>query len=336
MMRDVPPNRPFRLQRSELAVPATSERFFAKAAAGPADFVFLDLEDAVSPDKKDVARRNAIAALNELDWGDKTLALRVNDLGTPWAHRDIIDVVSGAERLDLILLPKAGSAFDVQFVEQLLAGLEREHGREKQVGIEVLIETARGVAHVEEIAASSDRLEGMIFGVGDYSVEMRTFDTAFGEPSPNYAVLSHGAEPRTRHWNDQWHFALARIANACRAYGLRPIDGPYAHFDDLEGFRNSCERAAALGFEGKWAIHPSQVAIANDVFSPSPAQVQMAEEIEAALQRSITDGAGAVGHKGMLVDMAHAKLADALLGRHRAIAARSGTAKQADRQDRAA
>ena len=318
------PDRPFRLQRSELAVPATSERFFAKAAAGPADFIFLDLEDAVSPDKKDVARRNAIAALNEIEWSDKVMALRVNDLDTPWAHRDIIDVVSAAPRLDLVLLPKASSAFDVQFVEQLLVGLEREHGRSKQVGIEVLIETARGLAHVEEIAASSDRLEGMIFGVGDYSVEMRTFDHAFGEPNPAYAVLSNGAEPRTRHWNDQWHHALARIANACRAYGLRPIDGPYANFGDLEGFRNACERAAALGFEGKWAIHPSQVAIANEVFSPSPAQVRQAEEVEAALQRSIAEGAGAVGHRGMLVDMAHAKLGQALLGRHRAVQARSG------------
>jgi malyl-CoA/(S)-citramalyl-CoA lyase len=323
-MRRHPPSRPFRLQRSELAVPATSERFFAKAAASPADFVFLDLEDAVSPDRKDVARANAIAALNDHDWGGKTMALRINDLDTPWAHRDIIDVVSGAERLDLILLPKASSAFDVQFVEQLLVGLEREHGRTKRIGIEVLIETAQGLAHVEEIAAASDRLEGMIFGVGDYSVEMRTFDHAFGEPNPSYAVLSHGEEPRRHHWNDQWHFALARIANACRAYGLRPIDGPYANFGDLDGFRNCCERAAALGFEGKWAIHPSQVAIANEVFSPSPAQVAMAEEVEAALQRSIQDGAGAVGHRGMLVDMAHAKLAGALLGRHRAIQGGSG------------
>lgn len=316
------PQRPFRLQRSELAVPATSERFFAKAAAGPADFVFLDLEDAVSPDRKDLARRNAIAALNDLDWRDKTMALRVNALDTPWAHRDVIDVVTQAERLDLILLPKVGSPFDVQFVDQLLTGLEREFGRRKRIGIEILIETARGVAHVEAIAASSPRLEGMIFGVGDYSIEMRSFDTAFGEPNPRYAVLTHGGAPRERHWNDQWHFAQARIANACRAHGLRPIDGPYANFADLDGFRNCCERAAALGFEGKWAIHPSQVAIANEVFSPSPDQVAMAEEIEAALARSVSDGAGAVGHKGLLVDMAHAKLADALLGRHRAVMAR--------------
>jgi malyl-CoA/(S)-citramalyl-CoA lyase len=324
MIRPKLPARPVRLQRSELAVPATSERFFAKAAAGAADAIFLDLEDAVSPDKKDLALRNAIAALNEIDWGDKTVAVRINALDTPWAHRDIIDVVSAAERLDLILLPKAGSAFDVAFVDQLLTGLEREHGRTKRVGIEVLIETAMGVAHVEAIAAASDRLEAMIFGVGDYSIEMRSFDTAFGEPNPRYAVLTNpdGSGARERHWNDQWHFALARIANACRAYGLRPIDGPYANFADLDGYRACCERAASLGFEGKWAIHPSQIALANEVFSPAPDQVAAAREIESALARSIEAGSGAVGHNGMLIDMAHAKLADAILTRARAIEAR--------------
>ncbi|MDP4023980.1 CoA ester lyase [Methylobacterium sp. NEAU 140] len=318
------PTRPFRLQRSELAVPATSERFFAKAAAGAADVVFLDLEDAVAPARKAQARAGAIAALNGHDWGDKTLALRVNGLDTPWAHRDIIDVVSAAPRLDLILLPKAESGFDVRFVDQLLTGLEREHGRDKRLGIEVLIETARGVAQVEEIAAASDRLEALIFGVGDYSIEMRTFDTAFGQPNPAYAVRTHGEGAGQRHWNDQWHFALARIANAARANGLRPIDGPYANFADAEGYRNACERAAALGYEGKWAIHPSQVALANAAFSPAPALVAAAEAIEAALERSVAEGAGAVGHGGLLVDMAHAKLAAALLGRHRAIRARDG------------
>lgn len=315
---------PVRLQRSELAVPATSEKFFAKAAAGSADAVFLDLEDAVAPERKDAARAAAILALNDLDWGDKTLAVRINGLDTPWAHRDIIDVVSACPRLDLILLPKAESAFDVRFVDQLLTGLEREHARPKRVGIEVLIETAKGVAHVEEIAAASGRLEALIFGVGDYSIEMRTFDTAFGQPNPGYAVRTQGEGPPQRHWNDQWHFALARIANAARAYGLRPIDGPYANFADEEGYRNSCERAAALGFEGKWAIHPSQVAIANAVFSPSPELVAAAEGIEEALNRSVAAGAGAVGHGGLLVDMAHAKLAAILLGRHRAIRERDG------------
>mgnify|MGYP001206615050 CR=1 FL=1 len=319
-----------RLQRSELAVPATSERFFAKAATGAADVVFLDLEDAVAPAAKDQARENAVRALNELDWGPKTMALRVNGLDTPWALRDIVDVVSRAPRLDLVLLPKAGSAFDVRFVEQILVLIEREQGREKRVGIEVLIETARGVANAEEIAASSDRLEAMIFGVGDYTVDMQTFDTVFGTPSARYAVLTGAGAGtdesglRERHWNDQWHFAMARVANACRANGLRPIDGPYTDFGDAEGYRASALRAAALGFEGKWAIHPSQVALANEVFSPSDEQVAWARAVNAAIRQANAEGKGAIGIDGVLVDMAHAKQADAILRRAADIAARVG------------
>ena len=309
--------RPPRLQRSELAVPATSPRFFAKAAAGGADVIFLDLEDAVAPALKDEARAQAIAALNDIDWGRKTMAVRVNGLDTPWAHRDILEVAERAPRLDLILLPKAGSAFDVQFVAQLLTLVERQTGREKRTGIEVLIETAKGVANVEAIAQASERLEAMIFGVGDYTVDMRTYDEVFGTPSPRYAVLTHGdgAAGRERHWNDQWHFAMARIANACRAYGLRPIDGPFTDFRDTEGYRASAQRAAALGYEGKWAIHPSQIELANAAFSPTPAQLAWAARITAVMAETTRAGQGAVGADGVLVDMAHLKMADALTRR---------------------
>jgi malyl-CoA/(S)-citramalyl-CoA lyase len=306
-----------RLQRSELAVPATSPRFFEKAAASAADVIFLDLEDAVAPGRKDEARAQAIAALNDRDWGTKTMAVRVNGLDTPWAHQDILEVAREAPRLDLILLPKAGSAFDVQFVAQLLTLVERQTGRAKRTGIEVLIETAKGVANVEEIAQASDRLEAMIFGVGDYTVEMRTYDEVFGTPSPRYAVLTHGDEGagRQRHWNDQWHFAMARIANACRAYGLRPIDGPFTDFRDAEGYRASAQRAAALGFEGKWAIHPSQIELANAAFSPTAEQLAWAARITAMIEETNRAGQGAVGADGVLVDMAHLKMADAIVQR---------------------
>ena len=307
--------RRIRLQRSELAVPATSPRFFEKAAASAADVIFLDLEDAVAPGKKDEARAQAIAALNDLHWGNKTMAVRVNGLDTPWAHQDILEVAQHAPRLDLILLPKAGSAFDVQFVAQLLTLVERQTGREKRTGIEVLIETAKGVANVEAIAQASDRLEAVIFGVGDYTVEMRTYDEVFGTPSPRYAVLTHGDGGRERHWNDQWHFAMARIANACRAYGLRPVDGPFTDFRDAEGFRASAQRAAALGFEGKWAIHPSQIALANEAFSPTAGQLAWAARINAVMEETIRAGQGAVGAEGVLVDMAHLKMAGALVQR---------------------
>lgn len=330
-----------RLQRCELAVPATNPRFFEKAARSAADAVFLDLEDAVAPAHKDAARAQAIAALNGLDWGRRTMAVRVNDLQTRWALEDIVEVARRAPRLDLILLPKASSAFDVQFVEQLLTMVERErtagpgssasasHGFARRIGIEVLIETARGVAHVEQIATASSRLEALIFGVGDYSVDLHTRDRVFGRPNPHYAVLTgHPGEPsdgRARHWNDQWHFAMARVANACRAYGLRAVDGPYTDFQDPEGYRASARRAAALGFEGKWAIHPSQIDLANEVFSPSAEELAWARRIQALLEQTQRAGQGAVGDGGTLVDMAHLKLAEALTRRQALIEAHAGS-----------
>jgi malyl-CoA/(S)-citramalyl-CoA lyase len=310
-----------RVQRSELAVPATSQHFFEKAARSAADFVFLDLEDAVAPPRKPEAREIAIRALNELDWGNKTMAVRINGLDTEWAHRDIIEIVTRAPRLDLMMIPKVGTAFDVQFVDALLTGLEREIKRETKLGIEILIETTLGVANVEAIAASSQRLEAMIFGIGDYSIDLRTCGEIIGASDPRYAVLTDpdGQGRRERHWNDQWHFALARIANACRAFGLRAIDGPYANFGDPTGFRASAERAAALGFEGKWAIHPSQLEIANEVFSPTAREVGWAREILAKIEAASVGGDGAFGHDGVLIDLAVLKRAQAILDRHAAI-----------------
>ncbi|MER9159320.1 CoA ester lyase [Mesorhizobium sp. M0778] len=300
-----------RLQRSELAVPATSDNFIPKAVSSNADAIFLDLEDAVAPNLKDKAREMAIRFLNEIKWGNKQMAVRVNSLGTAWAHRDIIEVVSRCPRLDLILLPKAESAFDVQFVDQLISGLGQEHPRPRPVGIEVLVETARGLAYAEEIAASSGRLEAMIFGLGDYSIDMRTYDRAVGRPSPRYSVDGPGGNAI----NDQWHFALARIANACRANGLRPIDGPYADFGNSEGYFASAVRAAALGFEGKWAIHPSQIDIANEVFTPAASDVNWAKDVIAALRASNEQGSGAIAIDGVLLDMAHVKMGNTILER---------------------
>ena len=310
-----------RVQRSELAVPATSQHFFERAARSAADFIFLDLEDAVAPPRKPEAREIAIRALNELDWGNKTLAVRINGLDTEWAHRDIIEVVSRAPRLDLVMIPKVGTAFDVQFVDALLMGLEREVKREKKLGIEILIETTLGLANVEAIAASSPRLEAMIFGIGDYSIDLRTCGEIIGASDPRYAVLTDpdGQGQRHTHWNDQWHFALARIANACRAFGLRAIDGPYANFGDPAGFRASAERAAALGFEGKWAIHPSQLEIANEVFSPTAREIGWAREILAKIQAASAGGDGAFGQDGVLIDLAVLKRAQAILDRQAAI-----------------
>jgi malyl-CoA/(S)-citramalyl-CoA lyase len=310
-----------RLQRCALAVPATSTHFFEKAARGAADSIFLDLEDAIAPARKTQARNEAIRALNEIDWGLKLLSVRVNGLDTAWALEDIVDVARNCPRLDLILLPKTSTAFDVKFVDQILTLIERETKRDKKIGIEVLIETAQGVANVEDIAGSSSRLEAMVFGVGDYTVEMQTQDIVFGRPNSDYSVLSEKNQQGQRHphVNDQWHFAMARIANACRANGLRPIDGPFTDFSDGEGFLSSAWRAKSLGFEGKWAIHPTQIDSANAVFSPSQSELDWAVRIVNLLEEVNSQGRGAVAENGVLIDMAHLKKANLILNRQRLI-----------------
>jgi malyl-CoA/(S)-citramalyl-CoA lyase len=241
----------------------------------------------------------------------------VNGLDTAWALEDIVDVARNCPRLDLILLPKTSTAFDVKFVDQILTLIERETKRDKKIGIEVLIETAQGVANVEDIACSSSRLEAMVFGVGDYTVEMQTQDIVFGRPNSDYSVLSEKNQQGQRHphVNDQWHFAMARIANACRANGLRPIDGPFTDFSDREGFLSSAWRAKSLGFEGKWAIHPTQIDSANAVFSPSQSELDWAVRIVNLLEEVNSQGRGAVAENGVLIDMAHLKKANLILNR---------------------
>ncbi len=316
----IPPRR-FRLHRSELAVPATSGHFFEKAARSGADVIFLDLEDAVAPSHKKAARDLVVAALRDIDWGRKTLAVRVNGLDTEWGYRDIVEVAERCPRLDLILLPKAGGARDIEFVETLLCGVERATGRTDPIGIEALIETALGLAHVEEIARSSTRLEALVFGVGDFIISMHAPDRVVGAINPDYAVLTDPDKEGRRHpfYNDQWHHAMARIATACRAYGLRPIDGPYTSFKDPEGFAASAARARALGFDGKWAIHPSQVELANTAFTPAPAVVEWARRVSLEMTRAAAEGRGAINLDGELIDLAHLKMTGNILERDRAI-----------------
>lgn len=296
-----------RPQRSELSVPASSGRFFAKAAAGAADAVVLDLEDGVAEDRKDAARTAAIEAANTVDWGGKILSVRVNAISTPWCHRDIVEVATACPRLDRIVLPKAEEAFDIRFVSALLDGIERARGGGgRRIGISALVETPKGVARVDEIAAAHPRLETVIFGLGDYMAEMRTPDSTVGVPNPDYAVPDGSG---AQHANDQWHYALARVANACRAAGVRPIDAVYADYRDEAGLRASARRSRALGFDGKWAIHPDQVAPINEVFSPDPVRIEWARRTLALLERSAVAGAGAAGEGGTMVDAAHARMA---------------------------
>jgi citrate lyase subunit beta/citryl-CoA lyase len=305
-----PMRRP-RLQRSELAVPGSNPTFIEKAAISVADVVFLDLEDAVAPPDKERARRNVIEALRDIDWAakGKTVSVRINGLDTHYMYRDVVDVMEQAgDRLHTILVPKVGVPADLYCVETLVTQIEQAQGYERQVGIEALIETALGMANVEAIAAAPGRLEALHFGVADYAASNRARTVSIGGLNPNYP-------------GDQWHFALSRMIVACRAYGLRPIDGPFGDYSDPDGFRASARRAAALGCEGKWAIHPSQVELANEVFSPPAAEVDRARRIIDALREAEAQGRGAASVDGKMIDAASERMAQTVIAMDAAIRA---------------
>ena len=310
-----------RVTRSELVVPAASTALFEKAARSVADVVFLDLEDAVAPDDKVAARANAIAAVNDVDWGAKTIAVRINGLDTHYMYRDVVEVVEACPRLDLLVIPKVGVPADLYALDMLVTQIEQSLGREKRIGFEILIETALGLANVEAIAQSSRRLEAMCFGAGDFAASTRARTTSIGGLHPQYGVLSDSdsAGVRTYHQTDPWHAAQARMLVACRAYGLRPIDGVYGDFKDQEGFLSAAQRAAALGFEGKWAIHPTQIAPLNDVFSPGAEEVERAQRIVDAMAQAAREGKGAVQLDGRLVDIANIRMAQNVLAKVKAI-----------------
>lgn len=303
------PMRHPRLQRSELAVPGSSPGFMEKAADGPADYVFLDLEDAVAPPDKEQARKNVIVALNEIDWAarGKTVSVRINGLDTPYMYRDLIDVMEQAgDRLHTILVPKVGVPADLYCVETIIDQIEQAKGYTDRVGTEALIETALGMGNVEAIAGSGGRLEALHFGVADYAASNRARTVSIGGLNPDYP-------------GDQWHFAISRIVVACRAYGLRPIDGPFGDYSDADGYRDGARRAAALGCEGKWAIHPSQIELANEVFSPPDEEVAKARRIVAALREAEAEGKGAASLDGKMIDAASKRMAETVIAMDDAI-----------------
>ncbi|WP_306752598.1 HpcH/HpaI aldolase/citrate lyase family protein [Paracoccus actinidiae] len=315
---------PARLNRSELAVPGSQPQMFEKAAASEADVVFLDLEDAVAPDEKAQARKNIIKALNEMDWGKKTMSLRINGLDTHYMYRDVVDVVEQAgERLDLIMIPKVGTAADVYAVDMMVTQIEDAKGYKKRIGFEHIIETALGMQNISEIAAASKRNESLHFGVADYAASTRARTTIIGGVNEKYSVLTDKDADGGRqvHWGDMWHYALSRMVVAARANGLRPIDGPFGDFSDPEGYKAAAYRAAVLGCEGKWAIHPSQIALANEVMSPSTAEVARAQKILDAMAKAEAEGKGAVSLDGRLIDYASIRQAEVLVQKARQIAA---------------
>ena len=289
-----------RLQRSELAVPGSNPSMIEKAADSAADYVFLDLEDAVAPLDKVAARKNIIAALNDIDWKakGKTISIRINGLDTHYMYRDVVEILEQAgQHLDTILVPKVGVPADLYMVEAMCNQIEQAKGFTHKIGLEALIETALGMANVEAIAQASPRLEAMHFGVADYAASNRARTVVIGGLNPDYP-------------GDQWHAALSRMTVACRAYGLRAIDGPFGDFSDPDSYVLAAKRAAALGLEGKWAIHPSQIALANDVFSPPVAELNRAKGILTALAEAQAKGQGAAQLDGKMIDAASARMAE--------------------------
>ena len=289
-----------RLQRSELAVPGSSPEMFEKALNSKADYIFLDLEDAVSPMDKISARQNVIKALKEINWREKgkTISVRINSPDTHYMYKDLIDIVEEVgEKLDTILLPKAGTASDVYMIDCLLTQIETSKKLNNKIGIECLIETALGMSNIKEIAKSSDRLEALHFGVADYAASLRARTVVIGGLNPDYP-------------GDQWHHGLSQLVMTCRAYGLRAIDGPFGDFNDPDAYIEAAKRGAAIGIEGKWAIHPSQIELANKVFSPPSSEVIKAKRILEELDKAAKAGKGAAQLDGRMIDAASARMAE--------------------------
>jgi malyl-CoA/(S)-citramalyl-CoA lyase len=313
-----------RLNRSQLAVPGSSRKFIEKAASLAADIIMFDLEDAVAPDEKEQARRNVVEAINDLDWGERTLSVRINGLDTSFMYRDVIEVAEQAgHRLDLIMLPKTGTASDVYTVDVLLTQIEWAKHRTRRIGVEVMIESALGMRNIDAIAAASVRTESLHFGSGDFAASIGARTLSIGGPHPGYRVLADADETGVRAscWNDMWHYPLMRMIVAARAQGLRPIDGPFADFRDEDGFRSASTSSAILGCEGKWVIHPSQIELANAIYTPAEEEVARARRILAAMEDAQASGAGAVTLDGRMIDVASVRQAEAIVRQADAIAA---------------
>jgi malyl-CoA/(S)-citramalyl-CoA lyase len=311
------PAAPARPNRCQLFGPGSRTALFEKMASSAADVINLDLEDSVAPSDKEQARANIIAAISDVDWGSKTLSVRINGLDTPWWYRDVVDLLEqSGERLDQIMIPKVGCAGDLYAVDALVTAIEAAKGRSKKIDFEVIIESAAGIAHVEEIAAATPRLIAMSLGAADFAASMGMQTTGIGGTQENYYMLRESE----KYWSDPWHWAQAAIVAACRTHGVMPVDGPFGDFSDDDGFRAQARRSATLGMVGKWAIHPKQIALANEVFTPSDESVAEAREILAAMEQAKANGEGATVYKGRLVDIASIKQAEVIVRQSEMIA----------------
>ena len=308
-----------RPNRCQLFGPGSRPAIFEKMAKSEADVINLDLEDSVSPDDKAEARKNIVQAIGDIDWGDKHLSVRINGLDTPYWYRDVVDLLEQAgDRIDQIMIPKVGNAGDLYAVDALVTAVESAKGRTRPIAFEVIIETAAGLTHVNEIAAATPRLQAMSLGAADYAASMGMATTGIGGTQENYYMTREGE----KFWGDPWHWVQTAIVAACRTHGILPVDGPFGDFSDDEGFRAQALRSATLGMVGKWAIHPKQVALANEVFTPSDAAVTEAREILEAMEEAKRTGQGAAVYKGRLVDLASIRQAEVIVKQSEMIAGR--------------
>jgi len=306
----IQPTSPARLNRCQLFGPGSRVELFEKMAASAADVINLDLEDSVAPSDKDSARKNVIEAINDIDWGNKTLSVRLNGLDSPYWYRDVVDILEQAgDRIDQFMIPKVGNGADIYAVDALVTAIEAAKGRKKRINFEVIIESAAGLSHIEEIAASSPRMQAMSLGAADFAASMGMQTTGIGGTQENYYMHHEGQ----KYWSDPWHWVQTAIVAACRTHGLLPVDGPFGDFSDEEGFRAQARRSSTLGMVGKWAIHPKQIALANEIFTPSVEQVTEAREIIAAMEKAKANGEGATVYKGRLVDIASIKQAEVIV-----------------------
>ena len=306
----IQPTAPARPNRCQLFGPGSRPAIFEKMASSAADVINLDLEDSVAPSDKDSARADVIKAISDVEWGSKTLSVRINGLDTPYWYKDVVDLLEqSGDRLDQIMIPKVGCAGDIYAVDALVTAIETAKGRNNKITFEVIIESAAGIAHVEEIAAASPRMAAMSLGAADFAASMGMQTTGIGGTQENYYMLREGQ----KYWSDPWHWAQTAIVAACRTHGVLPVDGPFGDFSDDEGFRAQAYRSATLGMVGKWAIHPKQIALANDVFTPSQEAITEAREILAAMETAKANGEGATVYKGRLVDIASIKQAEVIV-----------------------
>ncbi|QHQ37061.1 HpcH/HpaI aldolase/citrate lyase family protein [Algicella marina] len=300
-----------RPNRCQLFGPGSRPEIFPKMAASKADVINLDLEDSVAPKDKPAARANIIQAIQTIDWGNKTVSVRINGLDTPYWYKDVVELVEQAgDRLDQIMIPKVGCPEDLYAVDALVTAAETHIGRSKSLDFEIIIESAAGFANVNVIAAATPRLKAMSLGAADFAASMGMATTGIGGTQDNYYMLSPDG---SQHYSDPWHGVTAAIVAACRTHGILPVDGPFGDFSDDEGFRAQARRSATLGMVGKWAIHPKQIALANEVFTPSDAQVAEAREILAAMSEADKAGQGAAVYKGRLIDLASIRQAEVIV-----------------------